>query len=150
MLIYFVLIKVRNCATKQKKIWQIISIIFSVLTENFYIVPFPCKFRFSFGGKFKFTKETLNYKKTRPLPYFHKIFVKKRMRVNISNFHNVRWAECGNFGNSLSLFFDKNFEKAMVLLNKLLKSWFQEIFFQWENFSFFSHCGESTVWKNEK
>ena len=47
--------------------WQIISIIFGVLTENFYVAPFPCKFRFSFGGKFKFTKETLNYKKTLPL-----------------------------------------------------------------------------------
>ena len=66
MLIYSVLRKVRNCATKQK-MWQITSILFRVLTENFYIVPFPCKFRFSFGGKFKFTKETLNFKKTRPL-----------------------------------------------------------------------------------
>ena len=66
MLIYSVLRKVKNCATKQK-MWQITSILFRVLTENFYIVPFPCKFRFSFGGKFKFTKETLNFKKTRPL-----------------------------------------------------------------------------------
>ena len=70
MLIYSVLRKVRNCATKQK-MWQITSILFRVLTENFYIVPFPCKFRFSFGGKFKFTKETLNYKKTRPLSRIH-------------------------------------------------------------------------------
>ena len=56
----------RRCATKSK-LWQIISISFAVLTENFYVVPFTCKLRFSFGGKFKFTKETLNYKKTRPL-----------------------------------------------------------------------------------
>ena len=28
-------------------------------------------------------------------------------------------AQCGNFGNSLSHFFDKNFVKATVLLNKL-------------------------------
>ena len=74
MLIYSVLRKVRNCATKQK-MWQVISIIFRVLTENFYIVPFPCKFRFSFGGKFEFTKETLNNKKTRPL-IFISIFLK--------------------------------------------------------------------------
>ena len=66
MLIYSVLRKVRKSAQKQK-LWQIISIIFGVLTENFYVAPFPCKFRFSFGGKFKFTKETLNFKKTRPL-----------------------------------------------------------------------------------
>ena len=53
MLIYSVLRKVRKSAQKQK-LWQIISIIFGVLTENFYVAPFPCKFRFSFGGKFKF------------------------------------------------------------------------------------------------
>ena len=66
MLIYSVLRIVRNCATKQK-LWQIISNIFQVFTENFYIVPLAYEFRFSFGGKFKFTIETLNYKKTRPL-----------------------------------------------------------------------------------
>ena len=31
-------------------------------------------------------------------------------------------AQCGNCRNSLSRFFDKNFVKAMVLLNKLLNS----------------------------
>ena len=30
--------------------------------------------------------------------------------------------QCGNYGNSLSHFFGKNFVKAAVLLNKLLKS----------------------------
>ena len=74
MLIYSVLRKVRKSAQKQK-LWQIISIIFGVLTENFYVAPFPCKFRFSFGGKFKFTKETLKYKKTLPLDnYFENDF----------------------------------------------------------------------------
>ena len=45
---------------------------------------------------------------------------------------------CGNLGNSLSHSFDKNFVKVMVLLNKLLKSWFDEIFFRWEKISCFS------------
>jgi len=66
MLIYSVLRKVRKSPQKQK-LRQIISIIFGVLTENFYVAPFSCKLRFSFGGKFKFTKETLNYMKTLPL-----------------------------------------------------------------------------------
>ena len=34
-------------------------------------------------------------------------------------------------------FFDKKFVKTTVLLKKLLKNWFHEIFFQWENLSFF-------------
>ena len=31
-------------------------------------------------------------------------------------------AQCGNYGNSLSQIFDKNFVKVIVLLKKLLKS----------------------------
>ena len=31
-------------------------------------------------------------------------------------------SQCGNYGNSLSRFFEKNFVKATFLLNKLLKS----------------------------
>ena len=46
--------------------------------------------------------------------------------------------ECGNYGNSLSRIFGKNFVKATVLLNMLLKSWFDEIFFWWERISRFS------------
>ena len=45
---------------------------------------------------------------------------------------------CGNCRNSLSHFFPKNFVKAMVLLKKLLNSWFDEIFFQWERIFRFS------------
>ena len=53
-------------------------------------------------------------------------------------------AQCGNSGNSLSHFFDKNFVKPTVLLNKLLKSWFHEIFFQWERISEIS-----TLWNSK-
>ena len=47
-------------------------------------------------------------------------------------------AQCDNSGNLLSRFFGKNFVKAPFLLKKLLNSWFDEIFFQWEGISRFS------------
>ena len=53
----------------------------------------------------------------------------------------VAWAQCGNYGNSLSRIFGKNFVKVTVLLNKLVKSWFDEIFFWWERIFRFS-----TLW----
>ena len=45
-------------------------------------------------------------------------------------------SQCGNYVNSFSYFFGKDFVKAKVLI-KLLNSWFHGIFFRWENFSFF-------------
>ena len=57
-------------------------------------------------------------------------------------------AQCGNYGNSLSRIFGKNFVKVTVLLNKLLiKSWFDEIFFRWERISRFSTLCMITLWK---
>ena len=50
-------------------------------------------------------------------------------------------AQCGNCGNSLSHFSDKNFVKVTFLVKKLLKSWFHEIFFRWERISVIS-----TLW----
>ena len=35
---------------------------------------------------------------------------------------------CGNYGNLLSQFFDKNFVKVTFFMKKILKSWFDEIF----------------------
>ena len=49
---------------------------------------------------------------------------------------------CGNYGNSLSRIFGKNFVKVTVLLKKLLKSWFHEIFFGEREFLKFPHCVE--------
>ena len=45
--------------------------------------------------------------------------------------------QCGNYGNSLSRIFGKNFVKVTDLLNKLLKGWFDEIFSVRVNYSFF-------------
>ena len=45
-------------------------------------------------------------------------------------------------------FFCKYFVKAMVLLKKLLNSWFDENFFQWERIYRFPHC--AVVWKLQK
>ena len=56
------------------------------------------------------------------------------MRPNSSYFHAVH---C-NFRNLLSRIFGKKFVKATVLLKKLLKRWFNEIFFQWEQITHFT------------
>ena len=49
-------------------------------------------------------------------------------------------AQCGNCRHSLSHFFRKIFVKAMVVLKKLLKCWFNEIFFSEREFYVFPHC----------
>ena len=56
--------------------------------------------------------------------------------------HSVKilLTQCGNYRNLLSHFFDKNFVKLTILLKKLLKSWFHEIFFNKSEFLVFSHC----------
>ena len=74
-----------------------------------------------------------------------KLYFKKSVSRNFINLataqSTVCGTQCGNCRNSLSHFFRKNFVKAMVLLKKLLNSWFDEIFFQWERISRFS-----TLW----
>ena len=52
--------------------------------------------------------------------------------------NKIPWSHCGNYGNSLSRFYGKNFVKITFLLNKLLKNWFHEIFFRWERIFRFS------------
>ena len=47
-------------------------------------------------------------------------------------FRSVQFTQCGNYGNLLSHFFDKNFVKVTFLLKKILKSWFDEIFYGWQ------------------
>ena len=54
---------------------------------------------------------------------------------------SVRAHCCRNCRNFLSHFFRKNFVKAMVLLKKLLNSWFDEIFFRESKFIILPHCG---------
>ena len=56
---------------------------------------------------------------------FHEFFRQIKFKASHS-------AHCGNYGNSLSLIFGKFFVKLAILLNKLLKSWFDETFFWWE------------------
>ena len=47
----------------------------------------------------------------------------------------------------LSCIFSKNFVNVTVLLNEILKNWFEEIFFRWERISWFLHCALwGTVW----
>ena len=63
-------------------------------------------------------------------------FLSKKSERKIPEFPQC--AQCGNYGNSLSRIFGKNFVKVTVLRNKFLKSWFDEIFFWWERISCFS------------
>ena len=52
--------------------------------------------------------------------------------------------QCGNYRNLITHFSDKNFVNAMFSLKKgkkVQKSWFYEMFFQWEIFFGFPHCG---------
>ena len=50
----------------------------------------------------------------------------------------VMETQCGNYRNLLSHIFGKNFVTITHLLNKLLNSWFDEIFFRWARFFRFS------------
>ena len=61
-------------------------------------------------------------------------FCKKIVGENLQ----ISTSRCGNYGNSLSRIFGKNFVKATVLLKRLLKSWFDKIFLWWERISRFS------------
>ena len=75
-------------------------------------------------------------------------FCKKILAEKFRDFHSVFLVQyfsmlclitkCGNYGNSFSRIFAKNYVKITVLLNKLLKSWFDEIFCWWERISRFS------------
>ena len=55
----------------------------------------------------------------------------------------VVYTRCGNYGNILSHYFDKNFVKATFLLKQLLKSWFHKTFFR--EFLVFPHC-DTLAW----
>ena len=73
-------------------------------------------------------------------------FVKNTSAITIFTEHTVT---CGNYGNSLSYFFDKNFVKPTDLLKKLLKSWFHEMFFRWERISEISTLCDTLCGKME-
>ena len=45
---------------------------------------------------------------------------------------SVSITQCGNYEILLSRFFDKNFVKVTFLLKKVLNSWFDEIFYEWQ------------------
>ena len=60
----------------------------------------------------------------------------KILAVKFHNFHSTEYGKCGNL---LSRNFGKNFVKVTLLLKKLLKSWFDEIFFGETKFFVFPH-----------
>ena len=66
-------------------------------------------------------------------PLLSRIFCQKYVRENSYNFYTVS-------ENLLSHFSEKNFVKALFLLNDLPKCWFHEIFFSESEFLGFLHC----------
>ena len=97
------------------------------------------------------------------------VFSQKFRQINVSLKNvNMYWfdgknlcgTQRGNYGNSLSRIFDKYSVKVTVLLNKLLKSWFDEKKIWWERNSRFSTvcstvCEKTrnsltTAWKSAK
>ena len=62
---------------------------------------------------------------------FSNLKFSKLYNVEIMEFFLII-SQCGDFMNLLSRIFGKSFVKATFLLKKLLKTWFDEIFFQWE------------------
>ena len=70
------------------------------------------------------------------------IFSTKQVLFLNKAFQFLLRTQCGNYGNLLSRFFNKNFVKATHLLNKSLKSWFDRKKFQWDwIFHFSTVCG---------
>ena len=59
-------------------------------------------------------------------------FVESCRCMHLIHSTEISGSQCGDYENSLSRIFGKNFVKVTVLLNKLLKSWFDEIFFWWD------------------
>ena len=64
------------------------------------------------------------------------------MAVNFSFFHIVSGSLCGNYGNLLSHFFDKNFVKVTFYAKKLQSFDFTKYFFCESKFLVFPHCDE--------
>ena len=74
------------------------------------------------------------------IPHLFQIHMvsRKKLGKHIVEITKLFYPQCGNYGILVSHFFGKNFVKATVLLNKSLKSWFDEIFFQWDQIFHFS------------
>ena len=87
-----------------------------------------------FGIKVTLTNFLPKMCETKSQHWFDEIFYQwEYVLLNFSFFHTVTlcMSQCGNYRNSLSRNFGKNFVKVTVLLNKLTKSWFDEIFLWW-------------------
>ena len=102
--------------------WQDVQVVLhSVACENFYVIK-SCKVKKNYGN-FLFREV-------------------KKWWVKAA----ISFPQCGNCGIPLSCNFGKSFVKVTVLLNKLLKSRFDEIFFWW---SLFTLCTKSLPKKSE-
>ena len=149
---------IQNKISHWKKIRQInylvISLVKPILSRTFFQKCVKVNFR-NFH-----TREILSHwKKIRQInylvislvkPLLSRNFCEKSVRENFCNFHtDTIFPQCGNYRNSLSHFFRKNFVKAMILFKKLLNSWFDEKNFSEREFLVFPHC-DHTMWELRK
>ena len=81
-------------------------------------------------------KSTIKRDFAQKIPW-NQLFSNFDLTEKMFDFWFTVWKLC-MYGNSLSHIFGKYFVKVTVLLNNLLESWFDEIFFWWERISRFS------------
>ena len=110
--------------------WQINSFIFAILKESFYVIPFPCKFKFSFGGKFKLWSKSLirlwllekprlyqawNFSKTKGFKMWLYVALEKCQNIDLES---EIWEHCFRFIRKLY----ENFCCTMCRLNVTTKT----------------------------
>ena len=106
-----------------------------ILAKITYLIQFdPLQIRFT---------HTTHFGKVMYIRVFAQLTITyyNTIQFHVKNSANWRVTQCGNYGNLLSRIFSKDFVKVTVLLKKLLKSWFDEIFFGEGEVSF-SHIHE--------
>ena len=93
-------------------------------SQNYSLIPpLPTNYHFDFFCNFNFLSNWWIF----------------RVKLFSKDFSRVAKAQCGNYGNSLSRILGKIYVKVIIILNKLLKSWFDEIFFWEREFLVFPH-----------
>ena len=116
--------------------WSIVTIFRNAENVNKQFLSFQIKENKKKRVKLKRLFIEVNYleKKFRPFTQTSKYFSWNQIYIQYS----FVCAQCGNYGIFLSCIFGKNFVKPTVLIKKLLKCWFDDLFFLWEWISRFS------------
>ena len=81
--------------------------------------------------------------------YFHEVFAKKEMRVNVRNFHTVL---CGKILHTVEITrfycqgFSQNFRQIIILQKNFTTNWFDGKKFAWQWIFYFSTMCHSALW----